>query len=201
MRLEKMREHNEFLVNWFNRLVESYYARLCDFSFYVVHSREMAEEIVDDVFMKVWDRIDEVYHIENITAYLFRAVKNTALNYLESKYRHPVDFFDNLSEIFVPIEMKNPEEEMISGQLMAAISEAIQALPERCKLIFLLAKENGLKYREIADILGLSEKTVENQISIALKKISEQLQKGQLPSKGRNKGISGFLSSVFVIFF
>jgi RNA polymerase sigma-70 factor (ECF subfamily) len=196
-----MRNHNEYLVEWFNRLVESYYARLCDFSFFVVHSKELAEEVVDDVFMKVWDRVDEVYHIENIAAYLFRAVKNTSLNYLESKYRHPVDFFDNLSEVSVSVEVKTPEEEMISEELGAAVSSAIQALPEKCKLIFLLAKENGLKYREIADILGLSEKTVENQISIALKKISEQLQKGNFISKIRNKGSSGFLSSILFMFF
>jgi len=196
-----MGNHNEYMVEWFNRLVDSYYARLCDFSSFIVHSKELAEEIVDDVFMKVWDRVEEVYHIENVVAYLFRAAKNTSINYLESKYRHPVDFFDNLTEVSVPVEVKTPEDEMISDELTNAVTSAIHALPDKCKLIFILAKENGLKYKEIADILGLSEKTVENQISIALKKISEQLQKGNFISKERNKGSSGFLSSLFFMFF
>jgi RNA polymerase sigma-70 factor (family 1) len=188
---------NEILLKWFNNLVNRYYPYLSDFAFTITHSRELAGEIVDDVFMKIWDRREEVSHIENLPSYLYKATKNTSLNYLEKINRHPVIPFENLPEISIPGFQVSPEDELISEEFNREYINIINSLPGKCKLIFRLAKEDGLKYREIAVLLDISEKTVENQISIALKKITECLKKTSHFHPKKNKGFLGSLSVFF----
>lgn len=188
---------NEILLKWFNHLVNQYYTYLCDFAFTITKSHELSEEIVSDVFLKIWDRREEVSHIENLPSYLYKAVKNTSLNYLVKINKHHIIPFEDLPEIHLPVDIKNPEDEMISKEMYRDFVLALETLPDKCKLIFRLAKEDGLKYREIANLLGLSEKTVENQISIALKKITACLTKSNDLHLKRKKGLSGLLSIFF----
>jgi len=188
---------NEILLKWFNHLVTKYYPYLCDFAYTITQSRELSEEIVDDVFMKIWDRREEVSQIENLPSYLYKAVKNTSLNYLEKIKKHHIIPFENLPEIQLPAFQGSPEDEFISREFDEDYNKTISCLPDKCKLIFRLAKEDGLKYKEIASLLGLSEKTVENQVSIALKKITECLQKNKDFHLKKKKGLTGLLSLFF----
>jgi RNA polymerase sigma-19 factor, ECF subfamily len=190
-------DRNEGSLKWFNQVIHKYYPCLCDFACVITHSREFSKEIVDDVFIKIWDRREEVSHIENLASYLYKAVKNTSFNYLEKKNRHHFVSFDNLPEISLPSELRTPEEDIISKEIYRDISQVINSLPEKCRLIFKLAKEDNLKYKEIADLLTLSEKTVENQISIALKKIAECLKKRNILSGKIKNRLSGLLSVFF----
>ncbi|MBN1598491.1 MAG: RNA polymerase sigma-70 factor [Bacteroidales bacterium] len=180
------------LYIWFEDLVKSYYTRLADFSVLLCRSRELSEEIIEDVFIKVWKRKEEVYQIENLDAYLFRAVKNTALNYVNKKKKNEIIYIDNIPEFLIPANQICPEKEYISKELKLEISRAINSLPKKCKIIFKLAKIEGLKYKVIASLLDISEKTVENQISIALKKIAACLKKENFLDEKKPKGISGF---------
>jgi len=189
-------DRNEGSLKWFNQVVHKYYPCLCDFAFVITQSKGFSEEIVDDVFMKIWDRREEVSHIENLTSYLYKAVRNTSLNYLEKKNRLHFVSFENLPEINLPSEMRTPEEDIISKETYRDISHIINSLPAKCRLIFKLAKEDGLKYKEIASLLDLSEKTIENQISIALKKVAECLKKGKSLSGKIKNGLSGLLSAL-----
>ncbi|MFZ5942116.1 MAG: RNA polymerase sigma-70 factor [Bacteroidota bacterium] len=157
---------------WFSRIMEEYYTQLIDFARIITQSSEISEEIVEDVFIKMWKRDEEVSQIENLRAYLFKAVRNTALNYLKKESRSLEVYLDELPPLRISCNHADPEETLISKELNEAICRAVDGLPAKCKIIYKMAREDGLKHREIAELLGISEKTVENQISIALKKIA-----------------------------
>ena len=142
--------------------------KLFQFAFAIIHSRELAEEIVEDVFIKVWLRRARIAKIENLTWYLYVTTRNISLNY--HRKRKNIRHID-LDELTLPYYQLdcNPEQLMISTELMQQINQAINDLPPRCRLVFKLVKEDGLKYRDVADLLGISAKTVENQMGIALK--------------------------------
>jgi len=136
----------------------------------IVNSRELAEEIVEDVFIEVWKKRARIAEIENLHFYLYVATRNISRSYLR-KYRKQK--FINFDEVQLPcylIEV-TPEDIMISGEIIQRINSAINDLPPKCRLIFKLVKEDGLKYKEVAALLQLNFKTVENQVAIALKKI------------------------------
>ena len=114
--------------------------------------------------------------IDNLEAYLYTVTKNRALYYLkQAKYSSEISL-DQLP-IGIVNENDNPEEITLASELQDAIDVSIQDLPERCRLIFLMAREEGLKHREIAEILSISEKTVDAQILIAIKKMGIALKK------------------------
>lgn len=114
--------------------------------------------------------------IENFKAYLFTSARNTALNYLDREKREKAILLEDIV-VSMPINEICPESELISKELKEAIGLAIDHLPERCKLIYSLAKIENLKYKEIAQILDISVKTIDHQLTIAVKKIGEEIQK------------------------
>jgi RNA polymerase sigma-70 factor (family 1) len=144
--------------------------RLFQFAFTFVQNREQAEEIVNDVFLRLWQNRSRISQIENISVYLYVAVKNTAANYLrQSKPR-------NLEAVHHFYLSPDPEQILITDELRKKIAAAIDGLPARCKLIFKLVKEDGLSAAEVAAILDISYKTVTTQLTIALKKLEEALR-------------------------
>ena len=158
----------------FQQLFELYVDGLSRFSNSILKNKELAEEAVSDVFFNVWVHRSKLSQIENFKAYLFASVRNTSLNYLEKERRSKVIQLEDLS-VTILIDEICPESEMISKELKEAIGRAIDHLPERCKLIFSLAKIEQLKYKEIAQILDISVKTIDNQLTIAIKKIGEEI--------------------------
>jgi len=135
----------------------------------IVHNREMAEEIVADVFIAVWRKKKDLHQVSNLKWYLYAATRNIALNYLR-KYAHKKTL--HLDEAYSLEYEINPEAQLISNEMVRHINMAISELPPQCRLIFKLVKEDGLKYREVAVLLNVSIKTVENQVGIALKKLT-----------------------------
>jgi RNA polymerase sigma-70 factor (family 1) len=154
----------------YKELFVSFYNPLLRFAVTLVKSREQAEEIVSDVFINIWEKRKRINGITNLKVYLFIAVKNTALNYLSRQNKNLTDSVDEAGMEFKSIYF-DPEQLMVTAEMVARIKAAIEELPPKCKLIFKLIKEDELKYREVAEILGVSVKTVESQITIALKKI------------------------------
>lgn len=150
------------------------YERLFWFSYSFVKSREVAEEIISDVFIKLWTIRHELRSINNLTVFLYIIAKNYSLNYITKKYKHPQVSLDEIQlEIVSTI---NPEELYISAELGNKIREAIAQLPAQCRLIFQMVREDGLKPKEVATILNIAEMTVRNQLTIAAKKIAQSLQ-------------------------
>jgi RNA polymerase sigma-70 factor (ECF subfamily) len=152
-------------------LYTALYPYLYPFARALVKIKEPAEEVLSDVFIKVWEKRRELEKIENLKLYLYVATRHIALNYLDKQKRKatkPLDYFEHAELISVNLD---PEQLLITADMMALLRKAIDQLPPKCKVIFKLVKEDGLKYKEVAEILGISVKTVENQLAIALHKL------------------------------
>jgi RNA polymerase sigma-70 factor (ECF subfamily) len=154
----------------FKALYDCFCAPLLQLALAIAHNREMAEEIVADVFIAVWKKKKDLQQVSNLKWYLYAATRNIALNYLR-KYAHKKTL--HLDEAYLPDYEINPEAQLISNEMVRHINMAISELPPQCRIIFKLVKEDGLKYREVAVLLNISIKTVENQVGIALKKLTK----------------------------
>jgi RNA polymerase sigma-70 factor (ECF subfamily) len=165
---------NEGDAQSFKELYRFYFVRLFRFCMGIVHQKEPAEEIVHNVFMKLWEKRTLLSKIENPDVYLYVAVKNHSLDYLsKNRFKETVDI-SSISSDFLVFHV-DPEQMMITEEMRKKIAEAIEQLPPRCKHIFCLVKEDGLKYKDVAAILNLSVKTVEAQMAIAMKKLMTAL--------------------------
>lgn len=170
--LKQMADHNDGAA--LGRLFKEYYPRLVVFAEPFLQNTQVAEELVEDVFIKLWENKTLAPAISNLPAYLFRAVKNNIINYLKPlKNQAWLDIDDANPQYNASV--KSPEELLVSAETLRRIDAAIASLPPKCRLIFRLAKEDGLKYKEVAELLDISQKTVEAQMGIALKKITELL--------------------------
>ena len=152
-----------------------YHARLIHFSCLITGTRESAEEVVSDVFMKFWNNRHSLTRIENFHLYAYIATKNRSINYLQRQNREKTFSLDDMVVEFRSLYY-DPEQLMITAEMFSRIRQAISLLPPRCQLIFKLIREDGLKHREVAELLNLSLKTVENQMTIALRKIGQSVE-------------------------
>lgn len=166
--LQKISKENN--MESFKILYRHYFSKLLRFCIAIVHSKESAEEIVNDVFINLWEMRGRLHKIENPDVYLYVAVKNQSLAYLsKDRLQETVDI-SIISNEYLKFTL-DPEQMMITTEMRKKVAHAIEQLPPRCKLIFKLIKEDGLKYKEAASILNLSVKTVEAQMAIAMKKL------------------------------
>jgi RNA polymerase sigma-70 factor (family 1) len=158
----------------YKELFTGFYPFLFHFVTGIVKSRQSAEEIVSDLFMKIWEKRKTLEEIQNLRVYCFVAARHLSINQLEKQKRqHSVNIEDYKGRL---IHMApDPEQSMISAEMLRRVREVVEELPPRCKLSFKLVKEYGFKYREAAEILQVSEKTIENQLTIALRKISSAI--------------------------
>jgi RNA polymerase sigma-70 factor (ECF subfamily) len=149
---------------------------------FYIRRKEVAEEIVSDVFVKCWECRKNLLHIVNPETYLFVAVKNQSLNYLK-KYSniHLVQIESSDQVEFV--NTFNPEREMERKELHFLMDQAIASLPQQACIIFRLIKEDGMKYKEVAEILNISPRTVQTQLFRAMKKLSVLLSVHQMSGK------------------
>lgn len=160
---------------------EQLYGLLADgllrFSLAFVKSREAAEEIVSDVFIKLWQIRGRLAEIGNLKVYLYTIARNFSYNYLTRHYKKVVLSLDDADpEVFISID--NPETLCISAEAVGRIREAIRQLPPQCRMIFTLVKEEGMRYKEVAEVLHVSVLTVRNQVAIATRKIAAMLPAG-----------------------
>lgn len=165
--------------NAYRQLFRIFYKPLSQFAFTIVKSMEQAEEIASDVFVNVWKNRERLLEIGSLKVYLYVAAKNLSLNYLN---RQQLQHF-SLDELKVEMSLpdSSPEQLMISGEMARRMADAVNKLPPRCKIIYKLVREDGLKYKEVARVLDISVNTIDVQMAIAAKKISESL-KLYLPS-------------------
>lgn len=167
-------------------LYKIYKRKLKQFSKSIVHSNDLAEEIVEDVFIKLWRNRADISKIENLNIYLYTAIKNTSLNILSQKAKQLVSTPFDVLNIELFNESHIPSTLMITNEMTQRMQLAMDALPPRCKMIFKLVREDGLKYKEVAQILNISVNTIDTQMAIAIKKICTALQLKQ-SKKGYKK--------------
>ncbi|KPK82654.1 MAG: hypothetical protein AMS27_14375 [Bacteroides sp. SM23_62_1] len=163
-------------------LFDAYYKKLVRHSIKFVMKKEIAEEIVQDIFIRIWNNRETLTIEKSIDAYLFASVRNGSINYLKSKYAK-IRFVD-LDDTGISPLYHTDEDDIITGELLKALHQAIHSLPPRCKVIFNLSRNAGLSNEEIANQLNISKKTVQAQIGIAIQKIKKHLgnQWGNIPS-------------------
>ena len=150
--------------------------RLHHFARVITRSPEVAEEIVEDVFVKLWSNRHRINEVENLTVYLYVAVKNRSLNAISQKATELIKApFDDL-DIEAGQVVTDPYNLLVTAEMMKRMQQAVDNLPPRCKMIFKLVREDGLKHREVAEILNISINTVDVQMAIAIKKICAELQ-------------------------
>lgn len=165
--------------NSFNQLFRHFYFHLVNFAEDLVQSRPAAEEIVADVFVKIWQKKEDILHIEKLKIFLFVSVKNRCYNHLRDhslwKVTLGTDNFASLTSAY------NPEEDLAFRELLHQLNQIVEQLPHQCKQVFKLIREDGLTYKEVAAILDISPRTVETQLFRAIKKIREKLTETQTP--------------------
>jgi len=143
----------------------------------IVNSNYLAEEIVHDVFIKIWKNRDELKLNSSARAYLKISVCNMSFDYLR-KYRKTFFHEDITNPGLHLLERQDPLRVYCFEELYQRVQTAISSLPEQCQIIFRLSREKGLKYKEIAHELNISIKTVETQMSRAIKKIKKLVYDG-----------------------
>lgn len=156
----------------FSVLFRYYYSGLVVFATHFLQSKEEAEEIIQDIFLKIWSDREHLNVHTSLRDYLFRSVKNKCLDVIkhkkvESKFEHYIHQRE---------EQSINHEFFIEQELRVLIKDVIEKLPTECRKVFVLSRIQNLKYKEIADKLGISVKTVENQISKALRIFRDALK-------------------------
>lgn len=158
----------------FEKLFHRYYAHLCVFASRILMDNESAEEIVQDFFVKVWEKRHQLSIDSSVKNYFYRSIKNLCLNLIQhnkTKLRHAKSVLS---------EAKNTQlnnDGFFEIDLAEKIQESILSLPEKRQRIFRMSREEGLKYREIAEKLNISIKTVEAQMSLAISSLKDKLKK------------------------
>ncbi len=161
--------------NKFRQLMELTSDELLLFAIGFLRNKQVAEEIVSDVYVKIWEKRATLNQIKNLKSYLFISVKNGCLSHLRKIKNEKIISIDEISDFhFLPVE--GPENHLIDKEVLQKVYSAIEQLPPKCKLAFTLAKINGLKHKEIAEVMCVSEKTVNNHMVTAVKKISLTLR-------------------------
>jgi len=160
----------------FAELYNTYKARLLRLSYSITRSKHIAEETVEDVFIQVWCNRQKINEIKDITVYLYTAVKNRSLNTLSKKSYEVISTpFDFLQIELEPLG-QTPYDALVTREMLQKMNAAIESLPARCKMIFKLIREDGLQYKEVAEILNISVKTIDSQMAIAIKRICTATQ-------------------------
>ena len=162
----------------FRLFVESYSDDLLYYACYLVSSREEAEEIVSDVFLDVWKHRSHLSEIQDMKAWLLTLVHNRSISCLRQRARVPDSvLLEDVGANALPSDLQTPDEHLISREEIARINRVINQFPPRCRQVFVLAKIEKLPYKEIARMLGISVKTIDNHIASALRQIRAVLEK------------------------
>lgn len=155
----------------FEILFRKLYLPLGMYALRIVDDADVAEDMVQEAFMNTWERLEGGLEISNFKAFMYRSVRNECLSYLSS-------LKEKVGEEFIP---EAGEEEIDTSFRDARIWKAIDELPEKCREIFLMSKRDGYSNEEIADELGISIKTVKNQMTKAFSRLREALNSGHKP--------------------
>lgn len=160
----------------FELLFRKYYLRLCGFANKFIANTAESEEIVQEVFLNIWEKRTQLNMNDAIRPYLFKSVQNLCLNFIE--HRKVVDNYYAVIEFLYKNQAEDfsAYESVIYSEFQSKVDRAVDLLPDECRKIFLMSRHEELKYNEIAEKLGLSVKTVETQMGRALTKLKTELK-------------------------
>ncbi|MBL0744511.1 RNA polymerase sigma-70 factor [Chryseolinea lacunae] len=168
--MSRIIQHDDYTA--FQLLFKKMYSPLCQFCMKFVKAREVAEELVSDVFYNIWKNRSRLV-IASPKAYLFASVRNKGYDHLRKIKNTAWCDLEEASD--VPAGVTDSQDLLVLEELNTTLEQSMARLPKQCRLIFTLSREEGLKYREIAAQLNLSVKTVETQMGRALKHLRSAL--------------------------
>lgn len=172
--LKIVKEIKKGNLKTFEMLFKKLYTRLCNYANKYVHNIDVAEEIVQELFYKLWAKREKLEINISLKSYLYRAVYNGSLQYLN--HRNIELRYEDYRKREHKVNNTDASEEVRTQELYEIINKTLNSLPERCRKIFHLNRYEGLKYWEIAEKLSLSVKTIEANISRALKLLRKNLK-------------------------
>lgn len=157
----------------FKELYNLLYNRFFRVAMYYLHNDDWAQEVVLDVFLTLWNKRKELSSINNFENYYFILLKNASLNYLSKnkQINTPLDSSIEFSE-----SAPTPEENLLNEELLLVYIDTLEELPPRCREVFVLIREQRLSYKEVADQLNISTKTVDAQLQKALSIFKEKIK-------------------------
>lgn len=157
----------------FKEIFEEFYSPLCNFVYRYVSDRDLAEDMVQTVFVRLWENRESIHLTSSLKSYLFTATRNAALDRIRSNKRH-----SEMLEKTKPPVSEEPLDDESAGRMIfrAKLHKAIGELKPKTKQIFLLHKMEGLTYTEISEHLGIPKRTVEYNIYAALSQLKDKLQ-------------------------
>lgn len=158
--------------NAFQQVFNACYESLCHYAGTILKDTDEAEDIVQSMFLKIWEKREELEIKQTIRSYLFRAVYHQCLNQLEHRTVRQKHQARGLQE--TQHEVQHPD--VFPDELEESIRSAIRELPEQCRIVFMLSRYEELRYSQIAEKLNISVNTVENQISKALRILREKMK-------------------------
>ena len=161
--------------NAYEKLFKSLFPALYRFCYYLLKSRELAEEVANDVMITLWKNRKKLPEVQNIKVYTFVIARNLCLNFLNKHSKRKPIYLEDI-EVQIVLDSLNPEQILINDELKRKLEQATEALPNKCKLVFKLIKEDGLSYKETAAILNISTKTVDAHLVTAVKKLTTVLK-------------------------
>ncbi len=161
-------------IKAFEQLFRLYYSPLCWYATSIVGNRETAEEIIEELFYTIWKEKERLNIFRSVKSYLYTAVWNGCLQ--NHRQRQKDEEMQRKMQQAIPISTASPEEEAEFEELQRVIDRCLARMPERWRNIFLLHRDEGLKYAEIATRLGISVKTVEANISKALTLLRKEIE-------------------------
>lgn len=172
--IEIIRRIREGDIGQFESLFRSSYVSLVRYAKTLIKDHDTAEEIVQDLFFRLWQDKEKLNIESSLNGYLFRAVHNKCLHFIE--HNRVVERFAEEMSYRQPENQESPSDILQYGELQARIAGILERLPERCGQIFYLSRFEGLKYNEIAEKLSVSVKTVESNMGRALKEFRKELK-------------------------
>jgi len=158
----------------FEQIYDLFYSKMYATAFQYLKNKPLAEEVVSDVFCRIWKKRKDLDQVKNFESYLFISVRNLSLNYIRNNSRNTSESFDEQAyRISDPVAL--PDEVMQAHELQDLLEDSVENLPKKCKAIFKMIRFDGLKYKEVASELNISVNTVDTQMRIAMKRISQSL--------------------------
>lgn len=161
-------------ISSFEKLFRSQHAKLLLSAYRILNDKARAEDVVQDVFLKLWQKREEILVEENLPAYLHRAVTNHAINIYKQQYRKLVEHAEEIAEQ-TDSASSEADSSIITKELSEKIQYAISSMPDSSRGVFMLSRFEELSYKEISERLEISVKTVEKHMSNALKHLRKYL--------------------------
>jgi len=153
----------------YKKLFSMLFFPLTRFAYCILKSRQQAEEVASDVLLMLWQRRHSLAGVKNIKSYAFISANNISLNLLKKKQPECVSLDD--VDLDVRINIHTPEDILINAELKKRLEQSINTLPAKGKLVFKLVKEDGFSYKEVAEIMNISVKTVDAHLTSSIKKL------------------------------